>query len=454
MKKYLLNFALLILAFSASAQDFSTVEGVWEKGKSKNIKLFAIENSNYKEVASSRVDESGRFVIAFYPAKEGIYALNNYNFYFKPGDKLSINITDTSYELKDENTPENIEIARWELLVTPLKEMRRRTQTTYADFFPLLVQTEKEMNYKASTPNKTFNAVFDKYKELNLLDIATNYLFSPRTAHPRKEDFPDYFKKIDLKKMIADPFILNYPNGLSLLGKSKIIPIWTGESKSTEKKKDITASPESGIIDNEELMKVADPMVRAELVLLYAKNKQVLIVFDEYVDMYSKYLVTDEQRQRLAQLRFPLIKNDKGEPATDFAFTDANGKSHALSDFKGKIVYVDVWATWCAPCKKELPHLKKLETEYKNNKDIVFVGVSVDKEKDKQKWKEFLVREELPGIQLFAGDEASEKLMKPYKITGIPRFILVDKNGNLLSANAPRPSSPDVRTVLNDALKK
>ena len=109
--------------------------------------------------------------------------------------------------------------------------------------------------------------------------------------------------------MIADPFILNYPNGLSLLGKSKIIPIWTGESKSTEKKKDITASPESGIIDNEELMKVADSMVRAELVLLYAKNKQVLIVFDEYVDMYSKYLVTDEQRQRLAQLRFPLIKN-------------------------------------------------------------------------------------------------------------------------------------------------
>ena len=286
------------------------------------------------------------------------------------------------------------------------------------------------------------------------MDIATNYLFSPRTAHPRKEDFPDYFKKIDLKKMIADPFILNYPNGLSLLGKSKIIPIWTGESKSTEKKKDITASPESGIIDNEELMKVADPMVRAELVLLYAKNKQVLIVFDEYVDMYSKYLVTDEQRQRLAQLRFPLIKNDKGEPATDFAFTDANGKSHALSDFKGKIVYVDVWATWCAPCKKELPHLKKLETEYKNNKDIVFVGVSVDKEKDKQKWKEFLVREELPGIQLFAGDEASEKLMKPYKITGIPRFILVDKNGNLLSANAPRPSSADVRTVLNDTLKK
>ena len=94
-----------------------------------------------------------------------------------------------------------------------------------------------------------------------------------------------------------------------------------------------------------------------------------------------------------------------------------------------------------------------METEYKDNANIVFIGVSVDKGKDKQKWKEFLVQEKLPGIQIFAGDEASEKLMKPYKINGIPRFILVDRNGNLISANAPRPSSPDIRTVLNDALK-
>ena len=101
-----------------------------------------------------------------------------------------------------------------------------------------------------------------------------------------------------------------------------------------------------------------------------------------------------------------------------------------------------------------MPHLKKLEAEYNNNANIVFIGVSVDKGKDMQKWKEFLVREKLPGIQIFAGDETSEKLMKPYKISGIPRFILVDKNGNLISANAPRPSSPDIRAVLNDALKK
>ena len=75
MKRSLLCFALFMLTFSVSAQISSTVEGVWEKGKSKNIKLFAIENSNCKEVASSRVDENGRFILAFYPAKDFIYLI-------------------------------------------------------------------------------------------------------------------------------------------------------------------------------------------------------------------------------------------------------------------------------------------------------------------------------------------------------------------------------------------
>ena len=160
MKRSLLCFAFFMLIFSVSAQISSTVEGVWEKGKSKNIKLFAIENSNYKEVASSRVDENGRFILAFYPAKEGFYILDNYNFYFKPGDKLSVKITDGSYELTGKNTPENKELSNWEQLTTPLKEMRKRSRATYLDFFPLLEKTEKEMNYKINTPNKVFNNTF------------------------------------------------------------------------------------------------------------------------------------------------------------------------------------------------------------------------------------------------------------------------------------------------------
>ena len=92
--------------------------------------------------------------------------------------------------------------------------------------------------------------------------------------------------------------------------------------------------------------------------------------------------------------------------------------------------------------------------EYKDNKDIVFMGISVDASKNIQKWKDFVIKEQLPGVQLFGGDMAGPTLSKPYKITGSPRFMLVGKDGSLIYMDAPRPSSSEIRAVLNDALKK
>lgn len=82
------------------------------------------------------------------------------------------------------------------------------------------------------------------------------------------------------------------------------------------------------------------------------------------------------------------------------------------------------------------------------------MGVSVDASKNIQKWKDFLVSEQLPGVQLFAGDMAGPTLSKPYNIKGIPRFMLVGKDGSLIYMDAPRPSSSEIRAVLDAALKK
>ena len=140
-----------------------------------------------------------------------------------------------------------------------------------------------------------------------------------------------------------------------------------------------------------------------------------------------------------------------GSIAADFTYPDVNGKEVSLSDFKGKVVLVDVWATWCGPCRGEIPHLKKLEQEM-HGTDVVFLGVSVDEAKDKQKWLDFIKKEELGGIQVHASGWS--KIAQDYKIKGIPRFMVFDKQGRVVSVDAPRPSSPELKEMLEKELKK
>lgn len=96
-----------------------------------------------------------------------------------------------------------------------------------------------------------------------------------------------------------------------------------------------------------------------------------------------------------------------GALSPNFNCTDLSGKKVSLSDFKGKYVYIDIWATWCGPCQREIPHLQKLEEKY-HGKDIYFVSISCDN--NKKAW-ENRVRAGLKGIQLhFVNERAAENI--------------------------------------------
>ena len=132
----------------------------------------------------------------------------------------------------------------------------------------------------------------------------------------------------------------------------------------------------------------------------------------------------------------------EGEPAIDFNYPDIEGNEFSLTSFKGDLVYVDVWATWCGPCKAEIPSLQKLETDY-HGKNITFMSVSVDT--DKEAWEKMVREQELGGVQLWA--DGWSEITKDYAIFGIPRFMLFDAKGNVISTDAPRPSSSEIREL-------
>ena len=141
----------------------------------------------------------------------------------------------------------------------------------------------------------------------------------------------------------------------------------------------------------------------------------------------------------------------KGKPAPDFKYVDMDGTEVALSDLKGKYVYIDVWATWCGPCKRELPFLEKLQETYDSSDDIVFASVSIDQNKDA--WRKMVTDKNMKGIQLIADRDWKSSITQDYKITGIPRFLLIDPNGNIVNVHAPRPSSPQLEPLLASLVK-
>ena len=133
-----------------------------------------------------------------------------------------------------------------------------------------------------------------------------------------------------------------------------------------------------------------------------------------------------------------------GKPSPDFQAVDINGKSYSLADFKGKYLYIDLWATWCGPCQRELPFLKKLESKFEG-KNITFLSLSIDH--DKAKWEAKVKSGDLSGVQLLIGRGSS--FQRAYNIEGIPRFLLLDKEGKIINNDMLRPSSDDTERILN-----
>lgn len=144
-----------------------------------------------------------------------------------------------------------------------------------------------------------------------------------------------------------------------------------------------------------------------------------------------------------------LKKLVKGSPSPTFNYENINGGKTSLESLKGKFVYIDVWATWCGPCIGEIPALKEVEKEY-HGKNIEFVSISIDDRKDHEKWKKMVADKELKGIQLFADNDWKSDFVKNYAIDGIPRFILIDNEGKIVNADAPRPSDTKLKELLKE----
>lgn len=198
---------------------------------------------------------------------------------------------------------------------------------------------------------------------------------------------------------------------------------------------------------------VTNPLLRSDIVKSLAQN---YFAYGGNTGDYHKFYADATQWAGADSTAFAAYKDkiaswdqtQSGTKAYDITLTDPDGHNVKLSDIaKGRMTYIDVWATWCGPCKKEIPHLAELVEKYKGNDKVQFISISIDE--DVNAWKRMISRDKPAWAQYNIHGGTSDTFSKQWGITGIPRFLMIDKNGNILNADAPRPSEEKTTEIID-----
>lgn len=389
-------------------------------------------------------------------AEEGFYYLSTPRWkkrlYLKPNDQLIADIDGPSGVQTNwiKTTAENQVLAKWDELIQPATvygynlDQRHKAILDAAAFSSTYESLQQKITAflpTANTANAKFNALFKTAVLLdnNLLALRSFlYQSGKKLAFwiPAKEFFkvPTFYKQILTHNKINSPDVLRLGEGNEYLNLYAMLSL----DELDEQKRQTLSDGEKlkvmmGAISNETLKSY---LLKSQLEDLnvnnYSEFRAVFLPFEKYTKPVSvKWKYNNVLQQFAPDTAFI------GKTAYDFALPDVNGKMVSMKDFKGKVILIDVWATWCGPCKAQMPFLKEVEEAYKGNNNLAFVGISLDADKDKQKWLDMIKEKGLEGVQLL--DNVGKSFGRKYKINAIPRFLLIDKKGNWVEVRCPLP---------------
>jgi len=457
MKNYLFIFNLIFISCSINS---STDSFINFSGNIKNTKENLLKISNYNSTLKQelKINDSGDFSGLVNIESDGYYSFQigrSYtNVRFKKGSDVILALDADSFftsieyfgELKKVN---NYNVSKSKLRSRLVGDSKEYFVVPLNDFLKKIEKTRDSLLYllDEATLKPKDNFLERKIIKYEYLQSYNNYK-KFYSYHKNKDPvLPDDYYEPIINMDIDDDEIFKYSRPYRNL----IIENYRLTSEIFLKN-----NPELGIIDfvQEKIKNINSVDIKDQFssMLIRQMNEKNPNIESDYLKIMD-ILIADRLKNKLT-MRYESSKTSKkGSTSVEFTYENFNGGTTSLASLKGKILYIDVWATWCGPCIKEMPYLKELVTEY-TGKGIEFVSISIDSKNDYEKWRKMVIEKDIGGIQLYDHEGLDSEFMKAFSVSIIPRFMMIDTNGNIITANAPRPSSPEVRDYINNFLTR